>query len=150
VDAAVKWPNDVLVGDGKLCGMLSEMETEADLVNYINIGMGINVNNSPSGEGIRAVSLKSLLKRNVSRVALLTRFLERFERMARDVESFDVVAEWKKYSGTLRRAVRIVTASGETEGVARDVDQTGALLVETSEGKIERVIYGDCFYGPVD
>jgi BirA family biotin operon repressor/biotin-[acetyl-CoA-carboxylase] ligase len=150
VDAAVKWPNDVLVGDGKLCGMLSEMETEADLVNYVNIGMGINVNNSPSGEGIRAVSLKSLLKRNVSRVALLTRFLERFERMARDVESFDVVAEWKKYSGTLRRAVRIVTASGETEGVARDVDETGALLVETSEGKIERVIYGDCFHGPED
>jgi BirA family biotin operon repressor/biotin-[acetyl-CoA-carboxylase] ligase len=146
VDAAVKWPNDVLVGNKKLCGMLSEMETEADLVNYINIGMGINVNNSPSGKGIDAVSLKALLKRNVSRVELLNRFLERFERMMRDVESADIVSEWKKYSGTLGRAVRIVTASGETEGVAQDVDEAGALLVATSEGKIERVIYGDCFY----
>ena len=49
IDAAVKWPNDILVDDQKLSGMLSELEAEADRVFFINVGMGINVNNNPSG-----------------------------------------------------------------------------------------------------
>ncbi len=149
IEAKVKWPNDILAGDKKLSGMLSEMETEADLVKYINIGIGINVNALPRGEGIDAVSMKALLKREVSRVELLGRFLERFEKDVENIETDDVVSRWKEYTGTLNRAVRIVTFDRETEGVARDVDETGALLVELPGGEIKRVIYGDCFYQPV-
>jgi BirA family transcriptional regulator, biotin operon repressor / biotin---[acetyl-CoA-carboxylase] ligase len=64
VDAKVKWPNDILVDDKKLSGMLSEMETEADLVSYINIGLGINVNNDPRMTEPNATSLKILLNRD--------------------------------------------------------------------------------------
>ncbi len=148
IEAMVKWPNDILAGDKKLSGMLSEMETEADLVKYINIGIGINANTLPRGEGIDAVSMKSLLKRDVSRVELLGRFLEHFETTIANIEADDVVTRWKEYTGTLNRAVKIVTFADETEGVARDVDETGALLVELPGGEIKRVVYGDCFYGP--
>ena len=146
IDAAVKWPNDIIVGEKKLSGMLSEMETESDLVKYINIGMGINVNTMPADKTFQAVSMKELLNQKVSLVELLGNFLNRFEDTMAGVEDKDVVAEWKQYAGTLNRAVKVVTVNEETEGVAKDVDETGALMVELPDGEIKRVIYGDCFH----
>ena len=146
IDAAVKWPNDIIVGEKKLSGMLSEMETESDLVKYINIGMGINVNTMPADKTFQAVSMKELLNQKVSLVELLGNFLNRFEDTMAGVEDKDVVSEWKQYAGTLNRAVKVVTVNDETEGIARDVDETGALMVELPDGEIRRVIYGDCFH----
>jgi BirA family transcriptional regulator, biotin operon repressor / biotin---[acetyl-CoA-carboxylase] ligase len=149
VDAKVKWPNDILVEDKKLSGMLSEMETEADLVSYINIGLGINVNNDPRFAEPNALSLKVLLNRDVSRIEILTHFLNEFENLLSNIESEDIISQWKQYSGTLNRFVRIVTTSEQIEGIAKDVDETGALVLELSNGTVKRVIYGDCFYQPV-
>ena len=146
IDAKVKWPNDILVEDKKLSGMLSEMETESDLISYINIGLGINVGNDPRISEPNATSLKILLNRDVSRVEILTHFLNEFESLLLNIKSEDIVSQWKKYSGTLNRFVKIVTTTEQIEGFAKDVDETGALVVELSDGNIKRVIYGDCFY----
>ena len=146
VDAKVKWPNDILVDDKKLSGMLSEMETEADLVSYINIGMGINVNNDPLVAEPNATSLKFLLNRDVSRIEVLNHFLNEFEKFLSHIESEDIISKWKECSGTLNRGVKIVTTKEQIEGVAKDVDETGALVVELSDGTVKRVIHGDCFY----
>ncbi len=148
VDAKVKWPNDILVEDKKLSGMLSEMETEADLVSYINVGLGINVNNDPRNEEPSATSLKILLNRNISRIEILTHFFNEFENLLSNVESEDIIYHWKQYSGTLNRPVKIVTTSEQIEGVAIDVDEIGALVLKLSDGTVKRVIYGDCFYQP--
>lgn len=145
-DAKIKWPNDILVDKKKLSGMLSEMETESDLVKYMNIGMGINVNNDPRAAEPEATSLKIFLKRNVSRVKLLERFLNEFESILSRIESEDIVSMWKQYSDTLNRPVKIVTIHEQIEGIARDVDETGALVLELSDGFIRRMAYGDCFY----
>src|SRR5512147_1903685 len=59
VDAGLKWPNDILVQGCKLCGLLAEMESEGDQVNFINIGVGLNVNNDPPAVVPPAVSLKA-------------------------------------------------------------------------------------------
>lgn len=146
VDAKVKWPNDILVDEKKLSGMLSEMETEADLVSYINIGMGINVNNDPLVAEPNATSLKFLLNRDVSRIEVLNHFLNEFEKFLSHIESEDIISKWKECSGTLNRGVKIVTTKEQIEGVAKDVDETGALVVELSDGTVKRVIHGDCFY----
>jgi BirA family biotin operon repressor/biotin-[acetyl-CoA-carboxylase] ligase len=148
VDAKVKWPNDILVDDKKLSGMLSEMETEADLVSYINVGLGINVNNDPRNEEPGATSLKILLNRNISRIEILTHFFNEFENLLSNLESEDIIYHWKQYSGTLNRPVKIVTTSEQIEGIARDVDETGALVLQLHDGTIKRVVYGDCFYQP--
>ena len=80
IEAMVKWPNDILVGGRKISGMLSEMEAEADLVSFINIGIGINVNNDPFPEEPMSTSLKRLVGRDVPRKEILDRFLNLFEK----------------------------------------------------------------------
>jgi BirA family biotin operon repressor/biotin-[acetyl-CoA-carboxylase] ligase len=149
IDAKAKWPNDILVDEKKLLGLLSEMEISADMVAYINIGMGINVNNDPTPAEPRAVSLAGLLGRKVSRKSLVAAFLDEFEgRMAR-VDYDTVVEEWKTVAMTLGRRVRVVTATTETlEGRAADVDRDGALILERPDGTRQKVIYGDCFFPP--
>ena len=148
VDALGKWPNDILVGDKKILGMLSEMEVSADMVAFINIGMGLNVNNDPTPDEPGAVSLSGLLGKQVSRCALIAAFLDEFEhRMAR-VDYDTVVAEWKAFTMTLGRQVRIATTGQTLEGRAADVEADGALILALPCGTRRRVIYGDCFFPP--
>lgn len=146
IEAAVKWPNDILVDDRKLSGMLSELEAEADRVFFINIGMGINVNNDPSGVEPGAISLKNMLGREISRVRLLSRFLDEFEERLKNAEFENIISEWKQYTVTLQRQVRIVTQREVTEGLAVDVDENGALIVKLADGSFKKIIYGDCFH----
>lgn len=145
IDARVKWPNDILVNERKISGMLSELEAEADRVFFINIGMGINVNNDPSGAEPGATSLKMIAGREVSRKDLLARFLEQFSDRIHNVALENVISEWKKYTVTLGRQVRIVTQREESEGLAVDVDENGALVLELANGEPKKIIYGDCF-----
>jgi len=145
VEAMVKWPNDILIGDRKLVGMLSEMEAEADMVTFINIGVGINVNNDPTPDEVKASSLKKILGRNVARKSLLSEFLDEFESYMNGKSLDDVISEWKQYTMTLNRHVRIVTANRTYQGLAVDVDENGALVLKLADGTNQKVIYGDCF-----
>jgi BirA family biotin operon repressor/biotin-[acetyl-CoA-carboxylase] ligase len=146
IDAKVKWPNDILVQERKISGMLTELEAEADQVNFINIGIGINVNNDPSRSESRASSIKKILGRSVSRRELLARFLDELETRMQRANLDDVVAEWKKYTVTLNRNVQIVTNRETYEGLAVDVDDNGALVLELEDGSLKKVLYGDCFH----
>jgi BirA family biotin operon repressor/biotin-[acetyl-CoA-carboxylase] ligase len=145
VAAGLKWPNDILVEGFKLCGLLAEMETEGEQVSFINIGVGLNVNNDLPKVQPPAVSLKALLGREVPRRELLSRFLDALEQGIA-AEPWDrVIGEWKTCSVTLNRPVRIVTTKQETRGVAVDVDESGALLLRQDDGAIATILYGDCF-----
>ena len=147
VDAGVKWPNDILVGGCKLCGLLSEMETEGEEVGFVNVGVGMNVNNDPPEVVPPAVSLRRLIGRAVPRRDILAAFLDAMEaRVA--AESWEgVIEEWKAVSATLDRPVRIETARETIEGRAVGVDENGALLVRTADGDVRTVVHGDCFQG---
>jgi BirA family biotin operon repressor/biotin-[acetyl-CoA-carboxylase] ligase len=146
IDAKVKWPNDLLVADRKIAGILSEMEAEADRVAFINVGIGLNVNNDlPSGEP-PACSLKGLLGKKISRKEVLTEFLAIFENRIHNEALDDVISEWKRYSLTLNRPVRIVTTRETTEGLALDVDENGSLVIELADGSTNKISHGDCFH----
>ena len=146
VNAGVKWPNDILIDERKICGMLSEMEAEADRVNYLNVGVGLNVNNDPTRLEPNAVSLKQILGRPVSRKKLLAEYLNAFESHLREYGVDRAVEQWKEYTVTLNRNVRIVTGSETIEGRAVDVDENGSLLLECNDGSLKTVFYGDCFH----
>jgi len=147
IDVGLKWPNDLLVRERKLSGMLSEMEAQGELVTFVNIGIGLNVNNDPTVEEPNAVSLAKITGKKISRRDLLAGFLDRFERRMADLHGLDtIIAEWKPFAATLNRPVKIVTIRDSIEGIARDVDDSGALLVELSDGSIQRIIHGDCFH----
>jgi BirA family biotin operon repressor/biotin-[acetyl-CoA-carboxylase] ligase len=145
IDAMVKWPNDILVADRKISGMISELEAEAERVLFINVGIGINVNNDPAAAEPGASSLKKIAGRAVSRKDLLTRFLEAFGGRMKNADFKDVISEWKQYTVTLGRQVRIVTHREQSEGLAVDVDENGALILEQTDGHRKKIIYGDCF-----
>ncbi|MBU3916617.1 biotin--[acetyl-CoA-carboxylase] ligase [bacterium] len=146
VDAMVKWPNDILVNEKKLSGMLCEMEVESDMVSFLNIGIGLNVNNDPKEKEPNSVSLKELLGREVPRKEVLCGFLDRLEKELSKDNLDHIIPEWKKYTLTLNRHVRIVTTNAELEGKAVDVDDSGALLLEQADKSIKKVFYGDCFH----
>jgi BirA family biotin operon repressor/biotin-[acetyl-CoA-carboxylase] ligase len=146
IDARVKWPNDILVDERKIAGMLSELEAEADRVAFINIGIGINVNNDPSTIAPEVTSLKRLLGRAVSKKDLLSRYLDAFEQRMQTTAFDGIIAEWKKYTVTLNREVRVVTTHEVFEGKAVDVDDTGALILQCADGSLKKILYGDCFH----
>jgi BirA family biotin operon repressor/biotin-[acetyl-CoA-carboxylase] ligase len=145
VDARVKWPNDLLIDGRKVCGLLAEMEAEGDEVSFVNVGMGLNANNTPPAVETGAVSLRQVLGRSVSRRNLLADFLEHLEARVSGRRLDEAVAEWRGFAVTLDRRVRVVTARERLEGMALDVDDSGALILELDTGQRRRVIYGDCF-----
>jgi BirA family biotin operon repressor/biotin-[acetyl-CoA-carboxylase] ligase len=146
IDVRVKWPNDLLVDECKICGMLSELEAEADRLTFINIGIGLNVNNDPPSIEPAATSLKKIMGRRVSRKEILSRYLNEFEAQMQAAAYDDVIERWKQFTVTLNRHVRVVTTRKVYEGKAVDVDDTGALILECADGSLKTIRYGDCFH----
>ncbi|NYT01290.1 MAG: biotin--[acetyl-CoA-carboxylase] ligase [Methanosarcinales archaeon] len=150
LQVGIKWPNDLLVGEKKVCGILTEISAEMDRLNYVVVGVGINANlDGGAFPGLwNATSLQQELGRRVSREELIVRFLKEAERSLEDMTSDleKVRQEWCLRSSTLNRLVRIELAGEELVGTARSIDQEGALLIETEEGTMRRVLAGDCIH----
>jgi BirA family biotin operon repressor/biotin-[acetyl-CoA-carboxylase] ligase len=72
--------------------------------------------------------------------------LDEFEKQLSDKDLNDVISQWKKYTLTLNRHVKIVTIRDATEGVAIDIEENGALILRLKDGSLKKVIYGDCFH----
>lgn len=142
VDASIKWPNDVLVGDRKLAGILTEMEGEADRVSWLIVGVGINANVDASElPGDRSAATLREEAGDVDRRAITQSLLEEFYRLSRS--SDEILSAWRELSSTLGRRVRIQTEGEEITGEAVDVRSPGTLVVETETGTRE-VSAGDC------
>ncbi len=146
IEARLKWPNDLLVNGKKICGVLSQAEIEGAQIAYMNIGIGLNVNNSPEIEEPVAISMKALLGEPMPRRELLEAFLNLFEKRMTDFNSFAVIDQWRLRNVTLGQSVRIVTIKDEVEGTAIDIDDHGGLIVELDDGTRRIVTYGDCFH----
>jgi len=151
IDAKVKWPNDILIKNKKLAGLLSEMETEGDMLKFINIGIGLNVNNDPEQDIPDSVSIKNIIGEHVPRRKIIIKFLNIFEMLYHKINnqtitSQDIILMWKKHTSTIGNYVSIETFGEKFEGLATDVDDSGALLLKTDDGQSKKIIYGDCFY----
>ncbi|MEN8211652.1 MAG: biotin--[acetyl-CoA-carboxylase] ligase, partial [Thermodesulfobacteriota bacterium] len=146
IDVYVKWPNDLLLNGNKLAGLLSEMATRGDMVEYINIGIGININNRPQKHEPKAISLKDVLNKNFSRKLILETFLADFETRIQTLDTQKIIKEWKEMTSTIGSQVRIETLTEVFEGIAIDVDETGTLIIKDKTGKTQKIIYGDCFH----
>ncbi|KJS15399.1 MAG: biotin [Peptococcaceae bacterium BRH_c4b] len=148
IKAGIKWPNDLLVNGKKLCGILSEMNAEMERVNFLVVGMGVNVNTERFPEELSeiATSLKIESGAFVSRRLLLQKMLYQFEQLyglwlARGFKP--VLAEWKENCVTLNCPVRVISARETLEGWAEDVDDTGALLLRLPDGSLKQLLAGD-------
>jgi BirA family biotin operon repressor/biotin-[acetyl-CoA-carboxylase] ligase len=148
--ALIKWPNDIYIGDKKVAGLLLELFAEADDIHYCLLGIGVDVNISPHDlESVKSAvtSISAEMGHDVDRASFLARLLREFESRYLLIEEGEyeaVIREWKSLSCTLERRVRINTMKTTFEGEAVDIDEYGALLIRKDNGKVERVIGGDC------
>jgi BirA family biotin operon repressor/biotin-[acetyl-CoA-carboxylase] ligase len=144
VDAGIKWPNDVLVAadseERKLSGVLTEMEGEADRVEWVVVGVGVNADVDAADLPEGATSLREQVD-EVDRRAFVQRLLETFDDM-RGAPG-EILAAWTDDALTLGRRVRVETPGRTLEGEALRVEHPGTLVVDTDEGEV-RVHAGDC------
>ncbi len=147
LEAHLKWPNDVLVGDSgargghKLAGILTEMEGEQDRVSWLIVGIGVNANVDTDELPEDATSLRAELGEDIDRRRFVQRLLESFDAMLEDPDS--VLDRWREYSSTLGQQVRLEMPNRTIEGRALDVQFPGGLVVETDDRQ-EVVHAGDC------
>lgn len=146
--AEIKWPNDIMHDGRKLVGILTEMSAEIERVNYIIVGVGINMSISrkefPTEIRDVAASISEMSSKEIPRVSFFSAVLEEFDELYRQIgkEGFEKILQlWRKFNVTLGREVKVISAeSGETfTGLAADIDPDGALLVDTAEGR--RAVY---------
>jgi len=149
--AETKWPNDVLVNGRKICGVLAEMNTTGETVNFVVVGVGVNANFDVENvfpEQLKrvATSLEKELGRKVRLEKLFRALLERLESLY-DLfvkEGFDpILDEWKTYAGFLGCRVEVTGLTGEMSGLALDVDHEGVLVLRLEDGTVKRVFVGD-------
>ncbi len=145
VDARIKWPNDVVVPIDdtdyrKLAGILTEMEGEMGRIEWLVVGIGVNANVDADALPETATSIRAEAG-DIDRRLFVQRLLEAFDRYRNDLEG--VVPAWREHALTLGQRVRIDRQTGEIVGDAVDVTASGALVVDTENGR-ETVSAGDC------
>jgi BirA family transcriptional regulator, biotin operon repressor / biotin---[acetyl-CoA-carboxylase] ligase len=146
----IKWPNDILIQGRKVAGILTELSAELDVVKYVILGIGVDVNIN-SGEfpaELRkvATSLKAELGKPVSRpelaVAILRELDADYARIGRG--QFGALAdEWQEHGTTIGHEVVIRIGDRQVRGRAESLGEDGELLVRTDHGHLERIISGD-------
>jgi BirA family transcriptional regulator, biotin operon repressor / biotin---[acetyl-CoA-carboxylase] ligase len=147
----IKWPNDILIGGKKVAGLLNEMNAETEKVNFVVLGIGVNLNMrlSQLGEGVLRHPATSLLEEGgveVDRAAFTRTFLfeldELYDKFLSQGEA-PVRAEWLERSAMQGKSVRVSYGARDFTGVVQGVDSFGALLVLLSDGTLETVLSGD-------
>jgi BirA family biotin operon repressor/biotin-[acetyl-CoA-carboxylase] ligase len=149
----IKWPNDILLGDRKVAGLLNEIHSETDRIHFVILGIGVNLNMSGKmfSEEIRgaATSLKREMGETISRKVFLCSLLEELEgwyAIFLKEGGAPVLEAWREKAKIKGKRVK-VTSFGETlSGVAVDVDLDGALILKAKNGEQKRIVAGDVEY----
>jgi BirA family biotin operon repressor/biotin-[acetyl-CoA-carboxylase] ligase len=146
----IKWPNDILLGGRKVAGLLNELSAETERVNFLVLGMGVNVNMEPEQfpADLRypATSLSQEAGRPIPRLPLLRALLEGLDDLYGQYLAGGFTAirgEWERRSAVHGQRVLITSSGEEMAGVAVGIDEDGALLVRREDGSICRVLAGD-------
>ena len=128
-DVRCKWPNDLMMGELKVGGILGEAEIAEERVRHVVVGVGVNLGVPEGVAGAGAIG-------NVDDEALLTDFLRRFLQMIQGAPE-EILRRWRSASHTLGRTILGTTVDGHSvRGVAVDIDDTGGLLIDTSTGRV--------------
>ena len=147
LEAKIKWPNDIVLGGRKVCGMLLEMDADAHQVRSVVAGIGINVHQTQFPEEIAqtASSLDLLCGRRLSRMEIVRAFLAAFdevEMLAKENAGLFMDA-YRSASATLGQRVQVIALAGTYTGTALDVTESGSLIVLDEEGQRREVLAAD-------
>ena len=143
-DLRIKWPNDILIGERKVCGILTDMVSEFEKVNFLVIGIGINVFGTgadmPEELAAKAATLEDIsLSKDIipGRAAIIREIIERFNSEYPENRrgiSGRMINKWKDRSGAIGKKIEYYIDRKQKFGTIREVMKNGALCVETAEG----------------
>jgi len=145
----VKWPNDVLLDGCKVAGLLNEMNAETERVNYVILGIGVNLNMTqeqfPADLRYPATSLALALQHPVDRVRFCRRLLSEIDLLYRDYPAGQeaILAGWLAYFDLLGKKVVVEEPSRTIVGAVTGIAADGALLLTLENGDSERILAGD-------
>lgn len=144
IELRTKWPNDLYGGDKKVAGFLTEMETSGDTVKWLNLGIGINVNNEA---GLSAgTSLREIGGTELDRKELLIRFEASFRKMLKESSPEKIRNQWMKSSRTIGKRIQLLTADKRRiSGTAQSIDPSGSLVVLNRNNKTQQALFGDLY-----
>jgi BirA family biotin operon repressor/biotin-[acetyl-CoA-carboxylase] ligase len=145
--AQIKWPNDVLVNNKKVCGILIESDVRGSAVDYAVIGIGLNVNLKTADFpeiAATATSLSSELGRELSRREIIRCLLVELEDLYLALPEGDsVFREWRDRLVTLGKEVELISGQTTHQGIAESVASDGSLFLRQPDGKLIKVVAGD-------
>ena len=153
VDTDVKWPNDILISKKKIAGVLTEMKSSSNRVDFIIIGVGINLNvdKKTLGEALQEVSknttslmieTKEIVDREVFTAKLIEN-LDNFYNFFKFEGVDSIIARWLGKWSYLNKRIKVNVNGDIVEGIARKVDNKGFLYIEKEGGNLEKIIAGD-------
>ncbi|MDW8801365.1 biotin--[acetyl-CoA-carboxylase] ligase [Clostridium sp. A1-XYC3] len=151
INAYVKWPNDIILNEKKVCGILTEMSGELNKVNYVVMGIGINVNTDSSDfpEELKntATSISLETGKYIKRKELVSKLLNSFELLYDEFEKEETiktsVSICKKNSILLGKEIKIINRGKETYARAVDLSDEGELMVQYTDGIVEKIVSGE-------
>lgn len=137
----IKWPNDVLIGEKKICGILGEAVWNESRLEGLVLGIGVNVKKG-SVPPVHQVSfqagcLEDVVNIEINRIDLLSQILTEFDRWRPAIGTSDFIAYWQNHLAFKDQEVKLVATGGsEVTGRLVGVDQSGELILETESGEI--------------
>ncbi len=160
LEGKIKWPNDIVLGGKKICGILTEMEMKDNKVWYVVVGIGVNVHNTQFPEEIafKATSVDIELQKQSSEKghrseitkAIWESFQKYYNIFIKTQDMSGLKEEYERYLANLNERVRIEAQENSYEAIARGIDDRGQLIIEVdgqqqiiSTGEVSvRGIYG--------
>lgn len=144
LNVSIKWPNDIIIRGKKIAGILSELERERVI---LGIGLNLNIPRFPDEIGGVATSLLLEKGRTYVREEVLKLTLGEIERGYESLRKGEVqglLDKWREYSAILGKVVVVKAPQRILQGWAKDIAQDGGLLLELSNGSVEKVLAGEC------
>lgn len=143
----IKWPNDVLIGEKKVCGILIENDIRKNILKHMVIGIGINVNlqvDQHSEIASIATSLSDQLSRQVPRAEVLRAVLVEMDRLYADLPNGErLLNQWKNNLVTIGLQVQVNMGNQIYTGLAESVTDNGSLMIREKDGHLVKIIAGD-------
>ncbi len=150
--AEIKWPNDIMIHDKKVCGILTEAVTQFNTIDSVIIGVGIDANidisDFPEDLQTGTTTLADELGRKEDENVLIRLFLEEFEKIGEQFNNNEyesILKDWRKRSYSIGKIVEVREPfSKYYDGYVVGIGKEGALIVEKIDGTLEKVISGEC------
>ncbi|MFH1288362.1 MAG: biotin--[acetyl-CoA-carboxylase] ligase [bacterium] len=145
----IKWPNDLLINNKKIGGLLLEVKAEIDKINFLIVGIGVDVNlnkkDYPKYLGDKVTSLKIEKGDTVSRAGLLASILENLENnyLRFPNNKVDIIKTYSNLCSNLGKMINVETQTGIIKGEAVKIEESGCLILKDEYGKLLRLSSGD-------